>query len=358
MTNAPVKTDAMGFDNFSRFSEEFEGHCRSRPHIMDVPLLYMVRNAFGYDIISLSNYQDGRFRGVEIVGDIDIPVIKEYYLHNFQKRDPFAAHINRTCARDASVGLLQSSEVFGGRYFNNDYYRFLHQFGISYALTIPVGEYRMTFYKDAKSGDFTPHEHSAMQLLSAMMRGRYKTHCATTRSAAAADAQSNLLDSMGVGFLTVDKQFPLAGSNQAALDFLHEQAGNVDERQAAAQLVEQVRAGGKRMLSQHRAIWMELAGYTLLLEGLETGLPADGHCTLTIYPPDRQAREVESDKLARRYGLTQREIETARQLVSGCSYQEAADRLFISINTVRTHVRNIYKKTGIRNQRMLSTLFL
>jgi LuxR family maltose regulon positive regulatory protein len=48
--------------------------------------------------------------------------------------------------------------------------------------------------------------------------------------------------------------------------------------------------------------------------------------------------------------LTEREIEVLRLMVEGCKYQEIAERLFVSINTVRHHTRNVYGKLGANNR--------
>jgi DNA-binding CsgD family transcriptional regulator len=48
--------------------------------------------------------------------------------------------------------------------------------------------------------------------------------------------------------------------------------------------------------------------------------------------------------------LSQRELELLRLLATGKSNQEIADALFISLNTVATHVRNILTKTGCINR--------
>lgn len=46
-------------------------------------------------------------------------------------------------------------------------------------------------------------------------------------------------------------------------------------------------------------------------------------------------------------GLSTREIETLKLMAEDLSNQEIADRLFVSINTVKTHLKNIYLKLGV-----------
>lgn len=51
------------------------------------------------------------------------------------------------------------------------------------------------------------------------------------------------------------------------------------------------------------------------------------------------------------YNLSIREMEIAELIVSGKTNQQIADHLFISINTVKTHVRKIYEKLKVRNRK-------
>ncbi len=50
------------------------------------------------------------------------------------------------------------------------------------------------------------------------------------------------------------------------------------------------------------------------------------------------------------YDLSEREISVLNLLSDGYNYQEIADNLFISVDTVRHHIRNIYKKLHVHSQ--------
>jgi len=47
--------------------------------------------------------------------------------------------------------------------------------------------------------------------------------------------------------------------------------------------------------------------------------------------------------------LTPRECEVLRLLAFGCTYKAAADRLGVSLHTVTTHVKNLYRKLGVHS---------
>ncbi len=48
--------------------------------------------------------------------------------------------------------------------------------------------------------------------------------------------------------------------------------------------------------------------------------------------------------------LSRREQEMLEQLSKGYRYKEIADKLFVSIETVRTHIRNIYEKLHVNSR--------
>lgn len=50
------------------------------------------------------------------------------------------------------------------------------------------------------------------------------------------------------------------------------------------------------------------------------------------------------------YKLSSREIEVLNLLADGYNYQEIAESMFISVDTVRHHIRNIYKKLHVHSQ--------
>jgi len=75
--------------------------------------------------------------------------------------------------------------------------------------------------------------------------------------------------------------------------------------------------------------------------GLEPALPVD-------------ADAIEG--LTRRYGISPREREIIGLLLGGSTNAEIGEALCISSNTVKNHVYNVYRKTGVRNRIQLANL--
>ena len=83
-------------------------------------------------------------------------------------------------------------------------------------------------------------------------------------------------------------------------------------------------------------------------EAYEGGAPMTSHIARKVVSFFRKKNAfVKSDS---KNILTPREIEVLSGLVDGNSYQAIADSLFISVDTVRFHFRNIYKKLHVHSQ--------
>jgi DNA-binding CsgD family transcriptional regulator len=63
-----------------------------------------------------------------------------------------------------------------------------------------------------------------------------------------------------------------------------------------------------------------------------------------------------SPELIEKYGLSSREAEATDALLRGKSDKEIAALLDISLNTVQTHLKHVYRKTGTRGRFALMAL--
>lgn len=58
---------------------------------------------------------------------------------------------------------------------------------------------------------------------------------------------------------------------------------------------------------------------------------------------------INSEKL-RSHGITDRELEVLELMASGLSNQEIANKLFVSLHTIKTHSANLYSKLDVKRR--------
>ena len=93
----------------------------------------------------------------------------------------------------------------------------------------------------------------------------------------------------------------------------------------------------------------------LLYEALSRGINPDYVQTLLAAFPIEEPKQA-NKKLINSHGdewiepLTEREVEVLQLIADGLPRQEIATRLFISLNTVKAHARNIFQKLGVSSQ--------
>lgn len=73
-------------------------------------------------------------------------------------------------------------------------------------------------------------------------------------------------------------------------------------------------------------------------------------------PPDPLQLPRGIEDFFRRHEVSPREAEIIAEICNGLSNQEIADKLFISLQTVKDHTSRIYSKTNVRNRMQLMTL--
>ena len=80
----------------------------------------------------------------------------------------------------------------------------------------------------------------------------------------------------------------------------------------------------------------------------EGGSPMSSQIARQVITAFKESKDVKDESPD--YKLSSREKEVITLLASGNNYQQIADQLFISVDTVRHHIKNIYKKLHVHTQ--------
>lgn len=91
-----------------------------------------------------------------------------------------------------------------------------------------------------------------------------------------------------------------------------------------------------------------LAWVTSLSEGAE----GSHYQVMTIYDPERSS-DLSRASLLAAYRFTKAEMRLIDQLLQGHTPAEAAEALGVTIHTVRTYLKRLYQKVGVRSQATL-----
>jgi DNA-binding CsgD family transcriptional regulator/pimeloyl-ACP methyl ester carboxylesterase len=124
--------------------------------------------------------------------------------------------------------------------------------------------------------------------------------------------------------------------------YLHAADDHLVPRSAAAELVSHLQQATLRIVPGRSAmdIWRNRAAVLEIVRFLDAGLHHES-------APARAPTRVATTHAA---GLSEREVEVIRLLALGRTNRQIADELFISLNTVSFHLRNIFAKTRASNR--------
>ncbi|AKG22240.1 response regulator [Calothrix sp. 336/3] len=90
--------------------------------------------------------------------------------------------------------------------------------------------------------------------------------------------------------------------------------------------------------------WIDPAIANVVLQQMRQGLPNGESNNNNSRTVQIEALSPEYEQVLETYPLTQRELEILELIVAGCSNGQIAEKLYITVGTVKTHVRNILNK--------------
>jgi two-component system NarL family response regulator len=108
-----------------------------------------------------------------------------------------------------------------------------------------------------------------------------------------------------------------------------------------------IRTGARGYLLKH----VPFNGLIASIRALERGEPAVSRCMMARILEEFRQQSSPTRRIPESVDrLTWRELEILKELGTGATNREIAHRLYISENTVKIHVRNIYNKLKLRNR--------
>jgi DNA-binding CsgD family transcriptional regulator len=135
-------------------------------------------------------------------------------------------------------------------------------------------------------------------------------------------------------------------------------AEKVDRRNIALIITASSLSQAAVLLFIPQSVWMALLFVFLLFAGI-TLLPVyyTYMADLKVYRlPETMSLPLGIEDFYRIHEISPREAEIIREICNGLSNKEIADKLFISLQTVKDHTSHIYAKVNVKNRMQLMTM--
>lgn len=349
--------------NIPAFSNDLDKHCCTHANFFDLDFLLLFEKHFGYRDISLSAYtSDYKFCGGVAINDAK--PLQDYYKKNkVYEFDEYAAMISRQC-RDTdsirplivnSLESLPAENKITGRYHD-----FLRKFGFRWTATMVFGSYRFSIHKK-DSEKFSPEEIDFLNQIHTLLLSRTALYEQLTERQTALEYYCGLLDDQKAGCVLMNESLGILSCNDTARRYLSELSGQNNMENALKALLLRLNLS-PALLKEKESISLLEDGKLFTVKKHMEKQQFDFFTekyTLSILPAGENSavKDFSRELFREKYGITEKEQQVIDRLLAGDTYAKAADRLLISINTLRTHVKNIYSKTDVSSQRELAALY-
>jgi len=257
------------------------------------------------------------------------------------------------------------------------YQQFLRPRDVEYSLIIDVWrdhgiQVRLAVDRTSLQGPFDGSERDALMRLTQHLRNGIEWRKERETRGALSHLYNAAMDRRGIAVFLLNDHGTLLGTNRRGETLLQRgqglqvqrgrliasgswrgewQALRRDLRQA-----EENRPHGRRLFDAHGNGVLDVVGHRLA--GVDAADPNSCTVVLLARPGDDPTPRLDPKLLKSFYGFTDRETELALALTQGQSTADIARSLGVAPNTVKTHIRAVFEKTGCSKQSQVVALLL
>lgn len=226
---------------------------------------------------------------------------------------------------------------------------------------------KLRIARPAHYGNFSPEEQAMLGGLIEHIKLalRFFDHMAIQQIER--NAFADAINQMLLGTLILDSAGTIVASNRVARDSIEQYKSFaikdgclvIADRKANRQLYETLKTIEQNINNEdaiNQTVTINLGQSQSLALMVRPIRPEDAetypiHAHAVVFISNLQGTpEISSNTLKELFTLTETESKVAAFLANGYTLNEAAEALSVSINTAKTHARNIYEKTGVNKQ--------
>lgn len=252
--------------------------------------------------------------------------------------------------------LIQSTKIIPAEtYDDSEYVHFLNEAGTHYILVMIFNDFYLTLHRNKDNGDFLEDELVILKDIYRLLRYKYDLYQQQQQIAYLPNNVDKCLNAHKTGTLFFDDALLLVHHNEFAEQYTTTLLGTFDPSTIYKELVRFLKLSDTdvQLGFEHRVNEFMIVSQYFNEEDYYHKVSR----FLSISLSKQHGQEFLPSQVHQINTLTVREMDVTKAIAKGMHYQDVADELSISINTVRTHLKHIHRKLNIKNQRTLVRLF-
>jgi DNA-binding CsgD family transcriptional regulator len=289
------------------------------------------------------------------------------YRHDILEDDPFVQRIPNLVQENPKKNIFTIPDIASrDEFYSTEYGKFLLETNNPYEVvifgTLPAAlpYHAVTLFKTKEHGDFTEYELSLIGLIGSVFNeslALYKQYQENKRFISFLDTATS---AQGLGLAVIDDQGIIVYSNYFFISLV----SDIFDTESTAASIAAIDAflfkqTGMKLHKIISPITLHIDKHDFYFEPhFITG--AEGNVRFLFIFADKKGMIQPADprlKFVEKYNMSMQEIEVAFLIFQGLDNKKIADSLFISISTVKFHVRNILRKLDVSNRSALISKF-
>ena len=340
------------------FSLELQKYTRFSHDFFDRDLLKLLEKFLGLRNTAITCYQNKQFKAsITYVNDVapqEIKAIRERYRKDFVSRDYLSQSISQlspSLEPEESTHLaLRARSLLSSRELN-EYFSFFQAYNLQDVIVLPISEnIRIAIYWRQGWPEIDNDILNGLAFLGATIRSNYENWYTMSALRDISSIKDLAADQQDVGIAILDEKMNLLDSSALFQRYLQEIFHATDPKSTISKLLYSWEYGDDN-----------LVGFSIKMERYEQpnlyGNTRIYYCILLKRVANTVLLEpvkyMKDNNLCNFESLSRRELEVLNCFCQGMNCSQISSHLFISEWTVKTHVKHIYTKLGINNQRKL-----
>lgn len=242
---------------------------------------------------------------------------------------------------------------------NQHYKQFLKKYHIFYQLSLPLLHDNLpigliSFFKSEKEGQFTKEDYYLFRLLQKPLSSSLLSYLKINLTTFETKLFKSIYDKSSVGMAILNSDWNILYLNDRAKNYLSlisQYLGNSLSHHGNIQAIVRVILSDENGLINEVIKNLPFEFFVNDVSFLDNGQTKQYHILNIEFQQDKIEAAINPYN---NFLFSKREAEIASLVAQGLSNEEIATELFISVHTVKTHIKNIYKKNGLKNRVELS----